>query len=174
MATGLSEPEHQPLVASRRVDDAVLITCALSWAAGVIHVVAAIGHLSEYVPYAVAFELLASAQLVWGFALYRAPSARPLSAGAIVNVLVVAVWIASRTSGLPIGPEAWRAEDIGALDAICSADEVVLALLAVTQLAVANGSTLLRVTRRVAATGGVALLLLSSLVLTAAGQAHVH
>jgi hypothetical protein len=174
MATGLSESERPAQAASRRVDDAVLITCALAWASGLIHVAAAIGHLSEYVPYAIAFELLASAQLVWGVALYRKPSARLLSGGAIVSILVVAVWIVSRTSGLPIGPEAWRAEDVGALDAICSADEAVLALLAFTQLAVANGGMLLHATRRFAAVSGLALLLLSSLVLTAAGQTHVH
>jgi hypothetical protein len=151
-----------------RGDDRLLVLCGLSWAAGLIHVGAAIGHLDEYTLYAVFFEVLAVAQLWWGVAVYRAPSAALLRAGAVMSLLVVALWIVSRTTGLPIGPEPWRPEPVGLIDAIASADEAVLAML--------TGAWMLRgFPRRLAGYGqgaAVCLMLLSSLAL--AGGGHVH
>jgi hypothetical protein len=159
--------------ASPRVSDGIFVICALSWAAGLIHVGAAISHLQEHVLYAVFFEVLASLQFVWGIAVYRSAARRLLSAGAVVNLLVVALWIVSRTSGLPVGPQPWHPEAAGALDVICSADEALLALLAIVQLRVQTAGVLARASRQLASAAAVGLLLLSSLALTAAGHAHV-
>jgi hypothetical protein len=157
-----------------RISDGLYLICALSWAAGLIHVAAAITHLQYYALFAIFFEVLASVQLVWGIALYRSPSRRLLSTGAIVNLLVVVLWIVSRTSGLPIGPHPWRPEAVGALDLICSADEALLALLVVFHFRAEVAGALPRVLRKAAGVAAVGLLLLSSLVLTAAGHTHVH
>jgi len=112
------------------LDDRLLIVCGLAWGAGLIHVGAAIEHVSEYALHAVFFGVLAAAQFGWGVALYRRPAPRLLWVGAVASLMVVGLWVASRTSGLPIGPHPWSPEAIGATDVIATADEVVLALVA--------------------------------------------
>jgi hypothetical protein len=139
-----------------------------------IHVAAAIAHLSEYVPAAIFFVALASFQFAWGVAVYRMPSRRILSIGAGVSLAVVALWVISRTSGIPLGPERWTAEEVGPLDLICTADETLLALLALFPLRFTRPGLLLRVARPAAMVTALGLLLISSLALTVAGQTHVH
>jgi hypothetical protein len=146
-----------------RFDDRVFVLCGLSWAAGLIHVVAAIGHVDEYALCAVFFEVLAMVQFWWGIAVYRAPSRRLLHAGAVMSLLVVVLWIVSRTAGLPIGPEPWHAEAVGPLDVLASADEALLALLAAARLR-DHG-------RPLAYGTALCLMLFSSLALT---SGHVH
>ena len=52
-----------------------------------------------------------------------------LVAGAAVTVGVVIVWLVSRTAGLPIGPGAGRAEQIGVSDAFATMIELVFVAL---------------------------------------------
>jgi hypothetical protein len=52
-----------------------------------------------------------------------------LALGALGNLAVALVWLASRSVGLPIGPEVGQAEGIGLHDALASLDEVTIALL---------------------------------------------
>jgi hypothetical protein len=154
-----------------RVDDRLFTLCGLSWAAGLIHVAAAITHLHEYALYSVFFEVLALTQFGWGIALYRAPSRRLLGAGAVLSVLVVALWIASRTVGLPIGPEPWHAEAVGPTDALASADEAILALLVAVRLWSVSPHGLRRHGQALAHGAALCLILFSSLALTS-GHAH--
>ena len=153
----MSEP------ARPRLDDALIVACGLAWGAGLIHVVAAFDHVDEYVPFAVFFALLAPLQFAWGVAVYRRPDRRLLIAGAVGSLAIVALWILSRTTGVPIGPQAWQPERVGVLDAICSADEAVLAALVFVP----------RSLRRPALGFGTMLILTSSLVLVGGGG-HVH
>jgi hypothetical protein len=155
-----------------RIDDGLFVACGLAWAAGLIHVVAAIQHVDEYVLFAVFFALLAPAQFAWGTALYRRPGRRLLLIGAIGSLLVVALWVASRTTGLPLGPEAWTPEPVGPVDAIASADELALALVAVMQLVQRSGGALGRGFRHAVLAAGTCLILLSSLALVLGGHAH--
>ena len=53
-----------------------------------------------------------------------------LVAGAAVTVGVVIVWLVSRTAGLPIGPGAGRAEQIGVSDAFATMIELVFVAVA--------------------------------------------
>jgi hypothetical protein len=144
----------------------LLIACGLSWSAGLIHVKAGIDHLHEHVLVSAAFGLLAAAQLVWGIALYRRPTRGLLAAGAALSVVVVALWGMSRAAGLPLGPDRWSPEPVGALDSVASADEVVLALLASLHLRAGRGVAPL------AAAAGMCLILLSSLLVALGGHAH--
>jgi hypothetical protein len=168
----LTTPPPDAPRAPRRLDDRLFVMCGLSWAAGLIHVAAAISHVEEYAPYALFFELLALAQFLWGMALYRAPSRKLLSAGAAMSVLVVALWILSRTSGLPIAPAPWRPEPVGPVDALASADEALLALLAVFPLRPGSPHAWLRACRHLALPTAVCLILMSSLALAGAGHSH--
>ena len=150
--------------------DWLFTACGLSWGAALIHISAAIGHVHESGLYVLFFALLAPTQLAWGFLVCRRSTRELLLAGAALSLLVAAVWLMSRTTGLPVGPEPWRPEAVGAVDAIATADELALTLLvwlygfsglrgrAVTALGVG------------ARVGGIALVILSSLALLAAGH----
>ena len=163
-AAGSARSPATPLLAGE-----LLVACGLSWTAGLIHVKAGIDHLHEHVLASVAFALLAAAQLVWGIALYRRPTPGLLAAGAAVSVVVVALWGMSRAGGLPLGPDRWSPEPIGALDSVASADEIVLALLALLHLRPGRAP---RGAVQLAAAAGMGLILLSSLVVALGGHAH--
>jgi hypothetical protein len=154
------------------MDDRLLVACGLSWAAGVIHVQATAWHLDEHLLYAAVFALLAAAQFAWGIVIYRRPSRGLVWAGAASSVVVVAIWLVSRTTGLPIGPEQWSPEPVGAADAIATADELLLALMAVSYLRPRPSLFLGRATRTLATAAGLALISLSSLTFMFSGQAH--
>jgi hypothetical protein len=154
------------------LSDRLFLACGLAWGAGVIHVEAAIDHFDEHLSYSVFFVLLAAAQFLWGFAVGRSPTRRLLFAGAIASLMVVALWIVSRTSGLPIGPESWSPEPVGVIDSLASADEALLALILVFQLGRGNAGLFFRACRHLATAAGVCLVLLSSLSLAYAGHAH--
>jgi hypothetical protein len=163
----MSVPAARPVRVSARIDDALFVAIGLSWAAAFVHVAASAWHLHEYGPYAGAFALLAAIQFAWGGLAYRRPSRPLLVGGALLNLGTVAVWLASRTTGLPIGPERWQPEQWGLPDIAASADEVALVLL----LVCASGR-LARLFRSSAIALGVALILLSVLTLVSGGHSH--
>lgn len=156
----------------RSIDDRILVACGLASGAGLIHLVAAAEHLEEYALFSVFFVALALAQLAWGVAVYRSPRPRLMFLGAVVSVLVVVLWIASRTVGLPIGPERWSPESVGAIDSIASADELVLALLVMFQLQAPIVRPAAIAGRRIVTAAGLWLILFSSLALVAGGHAN--
>jgi len=160
----------KPAATARALDDRLLIVCGLAWGAGLIHVSAAIEHVNEYALHAVFFAVLAAAQFGWGVALYRRPAPRLLWVGAVASLMVVGLWVASRTIGLPIGPRPWSPEAAGATDVIATADEVVLALVVGFQLWPGRGGVLVRRAGYLVTAAGVCLLLLSSLVLLGGGH----
>ena len=94
----------------------VFLACGLGWGASLIHVLAAVEHVDEYLLYAGSSPCSRRLQFTWGVALYRRPRRRLLRLGAVGSLAVVALWIVSRTSGLPLGPEPWRPEPVGTLD----------------------------------------------------------
>ena len=155
-----------------RVDDRLFIVCGLAWASGLIHVVAAVQHVEEYLLFAVFFAVLAPVQFAWGVAVYRRPSGRLLTLGAAGSVLIAVLWLVSRTAGLPIGETPWQPEAVGPLDVLASADEVVLAAMVFLHLVPLPRATLARATSWLAAAAGTGLILLSSLALVAGGHTH--
>ncbi len=156
----------------RAVPDRVLIACGLAWGAALIHVQAAIEHIDEYPLFAIFFAILAPAQLAWGTALYRSRSRRLLTLGAAASIGIVALWIASRTTGLPIGPTPWIPEPVGIKDSIASADELLLALVVVAHLHGASHGVFARGWRYAADAASLGLILLSSLSFLVIGHAH--
>jgi hypothetical protein len=160
-----------PASAARRLDERLFIACGLSWVTGLIHVEAAIQHVDEYVLYAVFFVLLAGTQGLWGMAVYRSPTRKLLTAGATMSVMVATLWVISRTSGLPIGPEPGTPEPLGALDCIATANEVAIAMLVFFELRGKPSSALVRGCTRLTTAAALCLILLSSLALMG-GHAH--
>jgi hypothetical protein len=73
----------------------------------------------------VLFAVLALAQMGLAVALWRTQVPDGvLVAAAVVTVGVIAVWLASRTVGLPIGPWAGTAEQVGESDVIATLTEL--------------------------------------------------
>src|SRR5579884_128898 len=82
----------------------------LTLGAATIHFSVAPVHFQEYLLFGVFFAVLGCLQVALAGALLVAPTPRVLAFGAGLSLGVVALWAASRTTGLPIGPEAWRPE----------------------------------------------------------------
>src|SRR5215469_7817637 len=91
---------------------------ALSVGAAAIHFAVVFEHFAEYTLYGVFFLVVAWAQLIWTVVLLWRPSRRWLGLGIAGNAIVIAVYVASRTVGLPVGPDVHRAESVGALDVV--------------------------------------------------------
>src|SRR5215469_12244116 len=91
---------------------------ALSAGAAAIHFAVVFEHFAEYVLYGVFFLVISWAQLIWPvIALWR--PARPwLWLGIAGNAIVILVYVASRTIGLPFGPDLHQVESAGALDVV--------------------------------------------------------
>ncbi|OLE37010.1 MAG: hypothetical protein AUG48_05710 [Actinobacteria bacterium 13_1_20CM_3_68_9] len=109
--------------------DALLHLAALSIVAGAIHAVVAPSHFRGAWTYGTFFGALAVFQLAWGVWIYARPSPLGFRIGAAVSLAVIGVWIVSRTTGMPFGPEPWQAESIGAPDLAATAGEVLIATL---------------------------------------------
>jgi hypothetical protein len=109
------------------IAEAVRIVAGLSLAAGAIHAVAMADHLSHWWLYGVFFLVVTYGQVLWGVALLRGRVGdRGLARGAYANLAIVAVWLVSRTLGVPIGPDAGSTEPVGVMDVAATFDQLVL------------------------------------------------
>lgn len=132
---GTQEGRPPPQSAPQGNSQTIVAACAISAAAGVIHAVAMVDHFDHYWAYGVFFLLVTYFQVLWAVWVYRhSGDRRALTAGAIVSIAISAVWLVSRTVGVPIGPEAGDPERIGAMDVVATVDQLVLAGLLVTLL----------------------------------------
>ena len=111
------------------MSDPLFVAGALAWGSALVHVVAAIDHYGESRLFAALFVVSAALQFVTGWAMCRRPSRGALVSAVVLSLGIAAVWVMSRTVGLPIGPEHWAPEEIGSLDVISTADELVLVWL---------------------------------------------
>lgn len=113
----------------------IRLLIVLSAVAGLIHGKAFIDHVDHYWLFGVFFAVLTYAQVLWAMQLFRRPDDRRLfKAVAVMSLGVVAIWVVSRTTGLPIGPWAGRPETIGMPDAVASLDELVIAAMIAAML----------------------------------------
>jgi hypothetical protein len=87
-------------------------------------------HLEEDVLFGVLFFALGWFQLVWAQVYLLWPRRSVALLAIVINLGAVAVWIMSRTLGLPIGPQAWVPEQVGFADLLASSFELsMIALL---------------------------------------------
>ena len=91
---------------------------ALSVGAAAIHFAVVFEHFAEYALYGVFFLVISWAQVIWPAVLLWRPSRLWLGLGIAGNAIVIAVYVASRTVGLPFGPDLHHAESVGALDVV--------------------------------------------------------
>jgi len=99
-----------------------------SAAAGAIHIGVVPAHLREYWLFGLFFVAAGAAQAGWAFLMAARPTRALNLAGLVGNAAVVALWIVSRTLGVPVGPEPGVAEPVGVLDALSSAFEVLIVI----------------------------------------------
>ena len=103
-----------------------LALATLSLGAGAIHFAVTSGHFAEYWVFGVFFAVLAWFQAIWAV-LYALRPRRLLGFTALlVNAGTVALWLWTRTIGVPIGPNAGELEPIGAPDVAATSFEAAI------------------------------------------------
>ena len=110
---------------------------ALSMAVAAVHFAVMGEHFAEYVAFGVFFSVVAWSQALWAVGLIVLPSRRLLLVGLVGNALVILVWLCSRTTGLPIGPEPGAPEAAAFVDVLSTILEV--AIVAGTAMLVLRG-----------------------------------
>jgi hypothetical protein len=155
-----------------------------SLGAGLIHLAAVSEHASEWWLYGLFFLVLGVVQLGWAVQAMESGLLPAPRLYAAVNAAVIGLWFVSRTTGLPVGPEPWRAEAVGTADLLCSALEaavVVLLVVTMRRPQVQELAALTKPQRRIVAVGAVAAAAVTVVALAAnppvfghAHHAHVH
>ena len=97
---------------------------ALSLGSAAIHFSVAPAHFEESSAVGLAFLALAWFQAAWPLAFIIAPSSWLRLAGVVVNAGAIVVWLASRTVGLPIGPDVGGVEAVGFADVLATVFEI--------------------------------------------------
>ena len=155
---------------SQAVPVLALVAALASAGAGTIHLVLAEPHFDEWWGFGVFFVGAGAVQIAWAALAATYPSRQLLVIGAIGNAAIVFVWLLTRTTGLPIGPDAGATEAVGSADLAATSFELVLVAAAVLLL-----SGLTPVTARRVTTAGLAALCLLATTLALAGEAdHGH
>ncbi len=127
---------------SRRVETAArghrrvtftLVAALVSLYAGAIHLYAVGDHVGEWWGYPAFFVAVGTAQILLAVMVLLRPGALTSVVGVLTNLAVVAVYVVSRTAGVPVGPvhSAHRLEPAGTLDLAATAAEVLLVALLV-------------------------------------------
>lgn len=138
-----NERSPRPSTDLSAAESAVLLIGALSIVTGIIHVGIAANDFQLSPSFTPLIAMFAAFQLGWGGLAVLRPSRGALIWGAAVNAAIVALWIMSRTVGMPIGPQPWVPEPVGVVDAIAAVAESVV-VLATSCVALAARSLLAR------------------------------
>jgi hypothetical protein len=121
----LDEPTTSGILATARPYFAGGLA-ALSVGAAAIHFAVTFEHFNEYLLYGAFFLVIAWAQMIWAaVAVWRLPRWW-LWLGIAGNAAVLAVYLASRMTGLPFGPDQGHTEQFGALDVVSALLELAL------------------------------------------------
>jgi hypothetical protein len=98
----------------------------LSAGAATIHFAVLGPHLRASWVLGAFFAIVAVAQMGWALVVAMRPSRLVWAAGAIGNMLVILVWVVSRTRGWPVGADAGGPEPIGFADGLATAYEALI------------------------------------------------
>jgi hypothetical protein len=103
-----------------------LAIAGLLAAAGGLHLAALPAHVAESVAAGVFFAAAALGQFVGAVLVARGPSRRTAVAVIVANLLVLFIWAASRTTGLPTGDGIGAREPLTLLDGLAAAAEILI------------------------------------------------
>ena len=115
-------------------DAAVYTAAALSLAAALAHLWVAPGFFEVWWGYASFFLSAAVAQGLFSVALLRWPGRALPLAGILGNLAMIVLYVVTRTSGVPFGPHATRAEEAGILDMSTTAVELCVVVFLLSLL----------------------------------------
>jgi hypothetical protein len=165
------DPLKPPRPAPDRRPIAVLAAAA-SLGAAAIHAAVVPEH-DDWAPSAAFFGALATYQLLWGLTLLLRPVLpADLWVGAGANAAAVAVWLQSRTAGLPFGPHRGEAEPFARTDVLASVLGVTIVCAVLGMAARPRGLRMPR-PRLASATATASVAVISAFALSgAAGHAH--
>jgi hypothetical protein len=97
----------------------------LAGSLGIIHIVATPLYFGQWLGYGIAFVAIAVLQVMYSMVLaVNRPRRIFFWAGIVGNVLIVAVWLLTRTVGVPMGPMAGEVLPIEFLDGLAQVLEV--------------------------------------------------
>jgi hypothetical protein len=106
----------RPVLTTRTVTWQLAAVCTV--ASGVVHAVATPHHATEHVAFGVFFFLCTFGQFGWATMALTSPTPSLLWSGLGLNVLLIGLWVVTRTVGLPLGltsgPEGIGAWDVAA------------------------------------------------------------
>ena len=105
-----------------------LVLATASLGAGAIHLAFADAHYEEWRPLGIAFVAAGAFQVLWAVHVAARDSRAALRVGGLLSLVFIGTYLMSRTTGLPLGPEAFAAEPVGVSDLLCCALEVPVAL----------------------------------------------
>jgi hypothetical protein len=91
-------------------------------------------HFEEYWIFGVFFAVLAWLQILWAILIAARPTRSVALIGAILNGAAVAVWVVTRTVGVPLGPEAGSPEEAEFIDVVATIFEVLAVIGALALL----------------------------------------
>lgn len=97
-----------------------------SLGAGLVHAAVVGEHLAEWWAAGVFFALLAAYQLGWAVACLAWERVPLLVPTVLLTAATLALWLVSRSTGLPVGPDAWSPEAVGVPDVASGVLELVL------------------------------------------------
>ena len=119
---------------AHRVDDLRLLLAVGLVGAAAIHAAVVPEHLAEWGAAGVFFVILTAAELVVAALLVRRSGPVGLVATAVVSAGPLALWLWSRTAGMPFGPEPGAAERVGLPDSAACVLEIGSLLVALLLL----------------------------------------
>jgi len=110
-----------------RPGEARLALLVLGGGLAFVYATSAVTLLSRLPRTGAVLACVAALQVCWLW-LLRERRAAPLVIGSTLNLALAAVWLASRTTGLPSGTS--PAQPIGLLDTLCAIDSLLIAAIA--------------------------------------------
>src|SRR5712692_7698368 len=87
----------------------VLTLALLSVAGAAIHTAVSAEHFEEALIYGAFFLAASTSQAGWAILIVYRPNRTLLFVGAVANAATIILWTLTRTVGLPVGPQPWRA-----------------------------------------------------------------
>ncbi|MBA3412665.1 MAG: hypothetical protein H0T09_03145 [Actinobacteria bacterium] len=136
---GRDESRERLVGREEDVSGALRLAVALTSAgAATIHFAVIAQHFEEYWLFGSFFVGVALLQLAWAMLVVFHPTRSLYLVGAAGNTVVAAMWLVSRTTGLPLGPGPGEPEAVGIADTAATVYEVVLAAGALLLLRVAT------------------------------------
>ncbi len=125
---------RRPTSRGRGIDHRALFLAAALFGSAAIHAAVVPEHLSQWAGAGVFFAILAAAQLAVGLLSFGQLHRALLLAVEAVSIVPLALWLCSRTVGLPFGPAAGAPESAGLADIACCVLELGTLLAAAALL----------------------------------------